>query len=142
MPVEGWGGDAFGVEFTKHRVPPGLRAPAPPFYSHAVEVTAPERWLYISGQVGQRPDGSAGADIAEQTAIAVENLQRILAGAGMGVEDLVKLTIHLTEAASLGGFAPPAAALLGQPPAAVTLLIVKGLADPRLLIEIEAVAAK
>ncbi len=45
--------------------------PAPPFYSHAVEVASPERWLYISGQVGQRPDGSAGADIGEQTAIAV-----------------------------------------------------------------------
>ncbi|MDO9335680.1 MAG: RidA family protein [Caulobacter sp.] len=116
--------------------------PAPPFYSHAVEVRSPDRWLYISGQVGQRPDGSAGGDIGEQTAIAVENLQRILAGAGMGVEDLVKLTIYLTDETSLGGFAPPAAALLGQPPAAVTLLIVKGLADPRLLIEIEAVAAK
>lgn len=116
--------------------------PAPPFYSHGVEVRSPERWLYISGQVGQRPDGSAGADIGEQTTIAVENLKRVLAGAGMGVEDLVKLTIYLTDEANLPGFGPAGAALLSQPPAATTLLIVKGLADPRLLIEIEAVAAK
>ncbi len=60
----------------------------------------------------------------------------------MDTSDLVKLTIYLTDEASLGGFAQPAAALLSQPPAATTLLIVKGLADPRLLIEIEAVAAK
>lgn len=115
---------------------------APPFYSHGVEVHSPERWLYVSGQVGQRPDGSAGDGIGEQTAIAVQNLKRVLAGAGMGVEDLVKLTIYLTDEANLPGFGPAGATLLSQPPAATTLLIVKGLADPRLLIEIEAVAAR
>lgn len=114
---------------------------APPFYSHAVEVKSPDRWLYISGQVGQRPDGSVGADIGEQTAIAVENLKRVLGEAGMGFDDVVKLTIYLTDSGSMEGFVPPAGAMLGSPPAAATLLIVKGLADPRLLIEIEAVAA-
>ena len=116
--------------------------PAPPFYSHGVEVRSADRWLYISGQVGARPDGTVGQGIGEQTAIAVENLKRVLAGAGMGVEDLVKLTIYLTDEADLPGFGPAGAALLSQPPAATTLLFVKGLAGPGLLIEIEAVAAK
>ncbi len=72
----------------------------------------------------------------------MENLRRVLAGGGMGTQDLVKLTIYLTEEANLPGFGPAGAALLSRPPAATTLLIVKGLADPRLLIEIEAVAAR
>ena len=48
-----------------------LNAPdAPPpvaAYTHAIEVTGATRTLYISGQVGQRMDGTIPADIVEQT---------------------------------------------------------------------------
>ena len=115
---------------------------APPFYSHGVEASAAGRLLYRSGQVGVRADGSVGEGVAEQAAIAADNLKGVLAGAGMDTADIAKLTIYLTEEASLGAFAPGAASLLTNPPAAATLLVVKALAAPNLLIEIEAIAVR
>jgi len=115
---------------------------APPFYSHGVEASTAGRMLFISGQVGVRADGSVGADVAEQAAIAAENLKGVLAAADMDTADIAKLTIYLTEEASLATFAPGAASLLTNPPAAATLLVVKALAAPNLLIEIEAIAVR
>ena len=89
-----------------------------------------------------RADGTVGEGVAEQAAIAAENLIGVLAGDGMAVADLAKLTIYLTEEASLAGFGPGAAALLSSPPAATTLLVVKALAAPNLLIEIEGIAVR
>lgn len=117
-------------------------ASASPFYSHGVEVTASSKMLFISGQVGQRADGSLGETIVEQTQIVAENLAQVLAGAGMGFSDVVKYTIYLTDPAHFEGFVSAGAPLLVAPPPATTLLYVKALASPAMFIEIEAVAAK
>lgn len=114
----------------------------PPFYSHGVEVTAPQKLLFVSGQVGVGRDGSLAPDIAGQTRTAIENLAAVLAGGGMGVADIVKATIYLTDGSLIEGFAAAGAPLLPSPPPATTLLVVKALAAPGLLVEIEAVAAK
>ena len=114
---------------------------SPPFYSHGLELTAPQRLLFISGQVGIRPDGSIGADMAEQAALAVGNLTAVLSAAGLTTANLVKLTFYLVEEADAPAFYQAAAALLVDPPAAATMLYVKALADPALRVEIEAVAA-
>lgn len=116
-------------------------ATPPQFYSHAVEVSAPQRFLFVSGQVGVRADGSLAEGMAEQAAVAVQNLRAVLAEAGMGVADVVKYTIYLTDEAQTGAFMQAAAGLVTDPPAATTLLYVKALADPAMLVEIEAVAA-
>lgn len=113
-----------------------------PFYSHGAEVLASERLVFIAGQVGQRADGSIGEGIAEQVAIATENLKNVLAAADMTLADVVKFTIYLTDQSHYEGFVGSAAGLLSNPPAPTTLLFVKGLASPALFIEIEAVAAK
>lgn len=60
----------------------------------------------------------------------------------MGPSDIVKTTIFLTDEANFEGFAAAAAPLLTQPPAATTLVYVRALASPALLVEIEAVAAR
>ena len=68
-------------------------APAPAGqYTQAVEVTAATRTLYISGQVGVAADGSIPADAEAQSALAWRNLQAQLRAAGMGIENLVKIT--------------------------------------------------
>lgn len=118
------------------------RVPAPAFYSHGVEVTSPRRIVFISGQVGVRPDGTVGDGISEQTRVAVQNLQAVLAGADMDVSDIAKFTIYLTDESLFEGFAAAGAALLSSPPPATTLLYVKALASPALLVEMEAIAAK
>ncbi|WP_439814044.1 RidA family protein [Zavarzinia sp. CC-PAN008] len=117
-------------------------ASTPNFYSHGVEVPAGARLLFIAGQVGQGADGAIPPDMAGQAALAVANLKAVLAGAGMGVEDVVKYTIYLTDEAMVPDFLGAAAALLSSPPPATTLLFVKALASPALFVEIEAVAAK
>lgn len=113
-----------------------------PAYSHGVEASGFQRTLYISGQVGQKSDGSVPPTIQEQAKVAIANLNAVLADAGMTNEDLVKVTIYLTDEASLPGFMEAGAGTLPSPPPATTLLIVKALASPALLIEIEGIAVK
>ena len=50
------------------------------------------RLLYISGEVGVRPDGTVPETIEMQAEACWRNIIAILADAGMGVEDLVKIT--------------------------------------------------
>lgn len=111
-------------------------------YHHGVEVTSFQRMLFISGQVGIGPDGIPGKDIGQQTELAIHNLYNVLAGADMGPNDIVKSTIYLTDDSLIGAFMEAGAGSLPTPPPATTLLIVKALASPDLLVEIEAVAAK
>ena len=117
-------------------------ASPPQFYSHGVEVVSPQRMLFISGQVGVRPDGSVAEGIAEQTRVALQNLQTVLAGAEMEVTDIVKTTIYLTDESLFQGFAEAGAPFVSSPPPATTLVYVKALASPALLVEIEAIAAR
>jgi len=114
--------------------------PAPPFYSQGIAVSGVGRMLFVSGQVGIRPDGTPGEGIEEQAQLAVANLQAVLAEAGMSSDNIVKNTIYLTDASLFEGFAKAAGASLPSPPPATTLLIVKALASPALLVEIEAIA--
>lgn len=111
-------------------------------YSHASEVSSDARLLFISGQVGVSPDGSSSADFRVQAAQAMVNVENLLAASGMSVSNIVKLTYFLTR--------PDDLPVLGEmrtqrwsssEPPAVTVLVVAGLANPKYLIEIEAVAA-
>lgn len=114
--------------------------PVSPAYSQGAEATAPQRLLFISGQVGVDAEGRVGAGIAEQARFAVANLNAVLAAAGMDARNLAKLTIYLTDESLLPGFMEAAGGSLPSPPPATTLLIVKALAGPSLLVEIEGVA--
>ncbi|MCC6984384.1 MAG: RidA family protein [Bauldia sp.] len=119
-------------------VNPAGAPPAP--YSQAIEASGVGRFLFISGQVGVGPDGQVRAGVGEQAAHAVANVNALLAEAGMTTGNIVKLTIYLTDGAHLPEFMAAAGGTLGEPPPATTLLVVKGLADPSLLVEIEAIA--
>jgi enamine deaminase RidA (YjgF/YER057c/UK114 family) len=109
--------------------------------SQAIEVTGSERTLYISGQVGIGPDGNIGSGIAEQARFAIANLNSVLAAAGMNSSHIVKMTIFLTDEALMGEFVESAGPSLNNPPPATTLVFVKALAAPAMLVEIEAIAA-
>lgn len=121
--------------------PEAIAAPGG-LYSHAVEASSVQRMLFISGQVGLRPDGSVAEGIAEQTSVAIQNLNAVLADAGMDGSNIVKLTIFLTDEGNLEGFREAGAGSLPTPPPASTLVFVKALAAPVLLVEIEAIAVK
>jgi 2-iminobutanoate/2-iminopropanoate deaminase len=109
-------------------------------YSHGVVSTAAGEWLHISGQIGVRPDGTLASGFAEQAQVAWSNLVGVLQAAGMDVTDLVKVTTYMTDAADLKALGPVRSGFLGDARPASTLLIVKALARPEWLIEVEAVA--
>lgn len=115
--------------------------PRPPFYSQGVEVTETRRLVFVSGQVGTDADGTPLDGIEAQARQATANVDAVLAEAGMTSADIVKVTIYLTDPEHLGPFMAAAGDTLPDVPPATTLLFVAGLADPRLLVEIEAVAA-
>lgn len=124
----------------RHLNPEGIAAPGP--YSHGVEASSIQRMLFVSGQVGVGPDGSLAEGISEQTSVAVNNLTAVLADAGMDTSDIAKVTVFLTDEGLLEGFVETGAGLLPTPPPATTLVYVKALATPALLVEIEAIAVK
>ena len=116
--------------------------PPNPIYSQGMLAPTTGQTLYISGQVGIGPDGKPADGIAAQTRAAIANVNAVLAEAGMSTSDLVKITIYLTDGSLMPGFMEGAAGSLASPPPATTLLVVKALAMPELLIEIEGIAVR
>lgn len=70
-------------------------------YSHAVVATGP--LVVVSGQVALDADGAlvGPGDPLAQTEQVFRNLEAVLAAAGVGFADVVKLTYFLTDAAML-----------------------------------------
>ena len=121
---------------------PAAVAPPPGTYSHGVEVRAGARLVFTAGQVGRAPDGTIPDGIEAQTEQAWKNVVNVLAGSGMGVADIVKLSMLLVDTADLDGFFGVNERFLGDHRPASTLMVLKSLARPQLLVEIEAVAAR
>jgi 2-iminobutanoate/2-iminopropanoate deaminase len=79
-----------------YRLIPGAPKPVAP-YSHVVEV---DGWLFVTGQLPTDPDDDTlplPAGIEAQTRQVMDNLGRVLAGAGAGFERVVSVRIFLTD---------------------------------------------
>ena len=120
--------------------PPTIRSPGT--YTHGVESAPGLRWLHVAGQVGVEKDGTLAPDCATQAATAFDNLFEVLKGANMGIEDIVKITTFMVDRNDLPAMREARAKAFGNVRAASTLLIVAGLAQPELKIEVECIAAK
>lgn len=123
------------------RKPKAVHRPVSP-YSHATEVPPSARWLYVSGQVGVRPDGTVAEGAEAQIDQAFRNVLTVLADAGMGPRDIVRLNAYLVRRSDLKAYREIRARHLGDLEPASTLLLVAGLSSPDWLVEVEAVAAK
>jgi len=121
---------------------PGSTAAPNGTYSHGAEVPANARWLFVAGQIPVRPDGTIPATIEEQTEVVWQNILAVLADAGMGIADVVKITSFLTRYENFSKFAAVRAGFLGAHRPASTSVIISALAKPEFLVEVEAVAAK
>jgi enamine deaminase RidA (YjgF/YER057c/UK114 family) len=114
-------------------------------YNQAELLSGATRHLVCAGQTavdaGGRPQHPG--DMRAQMALALDNLEQVLAGAGMGLGDVTRLTICTTDPdACLAAFDIPGArfgAVGARPP--MTLLGVTRLALAPLMVEIEATAA-
>lgn len=109
-------------------------------YSQACLVEAPKRWLFVSGQTPTDETGAAPAAFDDQCRLAWRNVERQLGAAGMGLDDLVKVTVFLADRRYReANYTIRHEVLAGRSPALT--VIVCEIYDPAWLVEIEAVAA-
>lgn len=115
---------------------PGVAAPRS-HYSHGVVGGG---WLYVAGQVAMRPDGTVvEGDAAAQTVQILENMKAIIEAAGATMDDVLRTTVYLLDVNDRGPVGQVREQYFSSPPPANTLLVVAGLADPRYLVEIDAI---
>ncbi len=118
----------------------GVRSPGGRF-SHVGEIGPNARLFHLAGQTGTAPDGTIGEGIEEQTALVYRNITTVLNECGMGIENLVKVTVFLTSPDYIDAWRAAHKEAFGDVVPANTLLIVSRLARPELLVEVEAIAA-
>lgn len=98
--------------------------------------------LYVAGQAAIDLEGNVVGlgDVEAQTVAVCENLLACLHVAGATVHDLVKVTTFYVDRDHRATIAAVRRRYLGDAEFVHTGLIITGLADPDLLLEIEAVA--
>ena len=108
-------------------------------YSQAIEVTNSSRRLYISGQIPVDQNGVLPETFPEQAENAWSNVKAQLNAANMAIENLVKVTIFLSDRKyNQQNRDARAVALDGIRPALT--VIITDIFDESWLLEIEAVA--
>ena len=112
---------------------------APPF-SHYCHVVRAGDHVWLSGMVGMTADGEVPEDTVEQFRIAMQTIDNCLRQAGGRPDQVVKVQVFLTDISERGAINPIRQEYFGDHRPASTLLEVSALVDPRLKVEIEAVA--
>ncbi len=120
--------------------PADVFVPAGKSYSHGIIVEA-GRTLYVAGQTARDREGNIvyRGDAAGQTRQALENMKRIVEGAGGRMEDVAKTTVFITDIKYRDEVGRVRKEFFKGEPPANTLLVISGLADPAFLVEIEAI---
>ncbi len=109
-------------------------------YSHVAKAG---KTLYIAGQVALDAQGSlvGKGDFDTQARQVYTNLRNVLQEAGGGLKNIVKMTTILTDYSNMESRRKIRKEFFGDIMPPNTLLIVKGLASPDYMIEVEAIAA-
>ncbi|MGE0803049.1 MAG: RidA family protein [Lautropia sp.] len=94
--------------------------------------------VFIGGMVGRREDGTIPDGMAAQSQIALRKIKDLMEAAGGVMADVVNLNVFVTELAAEEWQAARREFFTGDFPCA-TFVVVKALADPRMLIEINAI---
>lgn len=120
--------------------PPGVAPPPGNLYNHVVKVG---NTVYVAGQVSRGLDGNTihHGDAVAQIRQVWANLELALQSAGAELKDLVKTTTYVVGAENVAKIRPARQEILpaeGRPTS--TTVVVAGLADPGLLVEVEAIA--
>lgn len=108
-------------------------------YSRAV-VKGP--WCFVSGTTGYDYAAMAMPEAAaDQAENAFATIAAVLADAGFGMGDVVRVQYTITDAALVGEIAPVLARWLGEVRPAATM-VVAGLIRPEMKVEIEVTALR
>lgn len=121
--------------------PPTVRRPGG--YALGKMVPMDADILFTAGQVGVDLDGNYGETLEEQADLAMKNLYEVIKAAGMGPDNVLKMTMFYLNVEDISVIWAARQRVFGDDfrPGS-TALVVKSLAGPHLLVEVEAIAAK
>ena len=110
--------------------------------SHYTDAVVAGELLFISGLVGVDGQGAlvGGDDVVAQARQVFENIRAVLDDAGCRFEDIVKVTVYLTDVDDRPKINPVRQEVFGDARPASTLVEVSRLAVAGAKVEIEAVA--
>lgn len=110
--------------------------------SAAVALDTPSRWVYLSGQCSFRDGVLVGeGDIETQVEQTLENLVSLLEAAGATTAHVVKLMAWVTDPSYTQTYARIRTKYFTSPVPPASTTVVGALVDPRMMIEVEAIAA-
>lgn len=109
-------------------------------FSHYCHVVRAGCQIFLSGAVGIAADGSIPDSTADQFQLALRSLDQCLRHAGGLPEHIVKVNLFMTRIGERALINPLRQAYFGEHRPASTLVEVSALVDPRLSVEIEAIA--
>jgi 2-iminobutanoate/2-iminopropanoate deaminase len=126
------------TQISNPKLPAPMRGGA---FSSGVEAPS-GRTIYVSGQVAFDAEGNVvgEGDIKAQTEVVLEHVKTVVEEAGGGMEDIVKVTVFITNMGLYDEIHEVRRRYFEEPFPASSMVEVSALIDPRLLIEIEAVA--
>lgn len=125
---------------SKRHDPYPVNDPYHGIYAHGVESPAGVRTLYISGQVGEKEDGTFPKDFKSQCREALRNLRAVLQAADMDYSDIVKMSFFLVRRQDMDELVEVRKELLDGVRPAITTVYVAGLVGEDWLVEVEAIA--
>jgi enamine deaminase RidA (YjgF/YER057c/UK114 family) len=119
--------------------PPTLSTPTG--YSHVAEVSS-GRTIFVAGQVAFDKSGAlvGKGDFAAQATQVFENLKLALAAVGATFDNVVKVNTYVTSMSNIQTLREIRGKYYGTNAPASTLVEITKLANPDLMIEIEAIA--
>ena len=122
-----------------------VRTTIDPFEPFAIsQAIAVGEWLFVSGQAALTDQGQliGEGDFQAQAEAALDCLAKVLAAADSGLEDVVKVTLFLTDISHFPTIIELRKRYFTEPYPADTIVEVSKLALPGLMFEIEAIAVR
>lgn len=123
--------------------PPGFKNVRKTVYHHYVRVDDARSLIFLSGQLARDADGKlvGPGDMAEQTRQCIRNMRTVLEAAGGTLADIVSTVVYTTDIRQLKEIVAARTEFFPLILPTSTMVEVNHLADPGLLVEIQATAA-
>lgn len=118
------------------------RTPWEPVVGYSRAVAAGD-YVFVSGCTAVADGVVVGeGDARAQTAQAIANVAQALGELGMGLADVVRTRIYVTDISRWEEYGLAHGAAFGETMPATSMIGIAALVDPRMLVEVEAVAYK
>jgi 2-iminobutanoate/2-iminopropanoate deaminase len=111
-------------------------------YSKAVKIISPKSVIFVSGHAARTIQGDVvRGDIKTQTKQVFERIKHVLEAGGATLKDVVKITTYLKNRDDYAAFNEIRRQYFEDNFPASTTIVVKGLVEEDMLVEVEAIAA-